>query len=416
MTRRLTALLAGLEALLVLAIGVAIPLVPLTIIWAAHFGFTPEWTVYWRAAADIWLIGHGVDVTFTLDPALVDALGLPAAAEPVRVTIALLGFALLTLLLGARAGTRIADAGHRLLGSVTAVAVFAAASLAVTWTALHDAARPSLWQGAILPALVFGAGVAIGVLRAGGAAPAPIVRRAREWLDDRAPGLRPGAGAAVRAGIGAVALTVAVASVLVAGLFVVRFADMIGLYEALHADVVGGIALTAGQLALLPNLVVWAVCWLVGPGFAIGVGSHVSPVGTALGPIPGLPVFGALPTGDWAFGFAGVLVPVVAGFVAGVATRPALARALGALRPLVALAVSAGAGVVAGGLTGFLAAASAGAAGPGRLSQVGPDPLVVALVATLEFGLAIGIGLAAASRFPSREPRERRDRVPLRRR
>jgi hypothetical protein len=404
-TRRLTALFSGLEALLVLAIGVAVPLVPLTIVWAAHFGFAPEWPVFWRAAVDVWLLGHGVDVVFTLDPLLAAGLGLPAAGDPVKVTIALLGFALLTLLLGARAGGRIAETGHRLLGSAVAVGLFAGGSLGVTWTALHAAARPSLAQGAILPAAVFGAGVLIGVLRA---RRGDGTGRLARWLDDRPPLLRAGAGAALRAGIGAVAITVAVASVLVALLFVVRFADMIGLYETLHTEVVGGIALTAGQLALLPNLILWAAAWLVGPGFALGVGSHVSPVGTALGPIPALPVFGALPTGDSAFGFAGVLVPVVAAFFVGVAVRPALARALGPVGPLAVLGVAAAGGAVGGLLLGVLAAASGGAAGPGRLAEVGPDPVAVGLVAALEFALGIGIGLAAASRLPSRGRESRR--------
>jgi hypothetical protein len=397
-TRRLTILFAGLESLLVLAIGVAIPLVPLTIVWAAHFGFAPEWPVFWRAAVDVWLLGHGVDVIFTLDPLLVTALGLPAAGDPVKVTIALLGFALLTVLLGVRAGGRIAETGHRMLGGLTAMAVFAAASLGVTATALHPAARPSLVQGLILPAAVFGVGVASGVLRARRAGDRDPVGR---WLDDRSPELRATVGAALRAGTGAVALTVAVAAVVVAALFVVRFPDMIGLYEALHTEVIGGIALTAGQLSLLPNLVLWAVAWLIGPGFAIGTGSHVSPVGTALGPIPALPVFGALPTGDSAFGFLGVLVPVVAGFLAGVAVRPALTRALGHLGPLVALGVAVGGGVTGGLLTGVLAAASSGAAGPGRFVEVGPDPIAVGLVAAAEFAVAIGIGLAAASRLPA---------------
>lgn len=404
MTRRLTLLFASLEALLVVAIGVAIPLVPLTIVWAAHFGFGVDWPVFWRAGVDIWLLGHGVDVTFTLDPLLAAALGLPAAGDPVRVTIALLGFALLTLLLGARAGGRIAETGHRVLGGGAAVAVFAGLSLLVTWSALHEAARPSLWQGLLLPAAVFGAGILIGVLRAGRDPEAGSPgNRVRDWVADRSPEVRAGVGAALRAGIGAVALTVAVASVLVALLFFVRFSDMIGLYEALHTEIVGGVAVTAAQLAILPNLVLWAVSWLVGPGFAIGVGSSVSPVGTALGPLPALPVLGALPTGDLPFGFVGLLVPVVAGFLAGVAVRPGLVRDLGVPRPLEVLGVAVGAGVVGGLLTGFLAAASGGSAGPGRLAQVGPDPLLVGLVAAAEFAVAVGIGLAAASRMPARD-------------
>ncbi len=53
MTRRLTLLFSAFEALLVVAIGVAIPLVPLTIIWAAQFGFAPDWSIFWRASTDI---------------------------------------------------------------------------------------------------------------------------------------------------------------------------------------------------------------------------------------------------------------------------------------------------------------------------------------------------------------------------
>lgn len=405
MPRRLTVLFASLEGLLAVAIGIAIPLVPLTLVWAVHFGFALDWTVFWRAAVDVWLLGHGVDATFVLDPQLAAALGLPAAGEPVRVTIALLGFALLTVLLGVRAGGRIEENGHRLLGVGAGVVVVGALSLLATWSALHEAARPSLVQGSLLPALTFGAGLALGILRArrGGV----LGPRLRRWVDDRPPELLAGAAAALRAGVGALAITVTVAAVLVAALFVVRFADMIGMYEALHTEVVGGIALTAGQLSIVPNLVVWATCWLLGPGFAIGAGSSVSPVGTALGPLPALPVLGALPTGDLAFGFVGLLVPVAAGFLAGAAVRPGLARELGRVGPLAVLGVGAGGGVAAGLLAGFLAAASGGSAGPGRLAVVGPDPLTVGLVAALEFGVAIAIGLAAASRMPSRarEPR-----------
>lgn len=404
MPRRLTALFSGLEALLVVAIGVAIPLAPLTLVWAVHFGFAVDWVVFWRAAVDVWLLGHGVDVTFVLDPELAAALGMPAAAEPVRVTIALLGFALLTLLLGVRAGGRIDETGHPVIGTAVGVGVVASLSVALTWSVLHDAARPSLVQAALLPGLVFGAGIVVGLLRGGGA-PGRIALRLRDRLDDITPALRVGGGAALRAGIGALALTVAVAAVLVAALIVVRFATLIGLYEALHTEVVGGIALTLAQLALLPNLVLWAAAWLFGPGFAIGVGSSVSPVGTSLGPVPALPVFGALPTGEPTFGFLGLLVPVVAGFLAGAAVRPALARSLDRVGPLTVLGVGVAGGVVAGALAGFLAAASGGSAGPGRLAEVGPDPLVVALVAAAEFGVAITLGLAAASRMPSRARR-----------
>lgn len=414
MTRRLTLLFSAFEALLVLAIGVAIPLVPLTILWAAQFGFAPDWAIFWRGAADVWLIGHGVDVTFTLDPTTAAALGVAGAGAPVKITIALLGFALLTLLLSVRAGERVAETGHPLLGGIVTLAVFGAASSVVTLTAVNAAARPSIVQGVLLPVLVCGIGLVIGVLReAREREPDAAVSRLRDWIDHRSPQLRAAVAGALRAGTAAVAITILVSAVAVALLIAVNYAQIIRLYEALHTEVIGGVALTAGELALLPNLVIWAASWFVGPGFAIGAGSHVSPLGTALGPMPTIPLLGALPTGEAAFGFAGLLVPVVAGFLAGAAVRPIVVRALDrvdASHLAGFVTTSLGGGAFGGVLLGLLAAVSGGAAGPGRFQQVGPDALAVGLAAALEFAIAIGVGLAAAGRMPRGLPgRERRE-------
>jgi hypothetical protein len=415
MTRRLTLLFSAFEALLVVGIGVAIPLVPLTILWAVQFGFAPDWAIFWRGAADIWLIGHGVDVTFTLDSGTAAALGIAGADAPVKITIALLGFALLTLLLGVRAGGRVAETGHGPLAAIGCLAVFGAASLLVTFSALHPAARPSLWQGTLLPTLVFAIGLGLGVLRAGRERhpdARPTGRGLRRnplavWVDRWRPGVRAAAGGALRAGAAAAALVVLVSAIAVSLLLAINYAQIIRLYEALHTQVVGGVALTAGELAFLPNLVIWAAAWFVGPGFAIGSGSHVSPLGTALGPIPTIPVLGALPTGELAFGFAGLLVPVVAGFLAGAAVRPLVVRAIdraidreGVSHALPLFATAVGGGVFGGALLGLLAAASGGAAGPGRFQQVGPDALAVGLAAGIEFAVAIGIGIAASGRLP----------------
>lgn len=418
MTRRLTLLFSAFEALLVVAIGVAIPLVPLTILWAAQFGFAPDWAIFWRGAADIWLIGHGVDVTFTLDSATATALGIAGAATPVKITIALLGFALLTLLLGVRAGGRVAETGHRALAALSCLAVFGAASFVVVFSALNVAARPSLWQGILLPTLVFAVGLFLGVLREGRERNPDGGPHSDRWRDPggRIAAARPRAAAvvtgALRAGAAATAVAILASAVAVSLLLALNYAQIIRLYEALHTEVVGGLALTAGELAFLPNLVIWAAAWFIGPGFAIGTGSHVSPLGTALGPVPAIPLLGVLPAGDLAFGFAGLLVPLVAGFFAGVATRPIVVRALdraadregadpdGASNALLLAVTALGGGIFGGFLMAVLAAVSSGAAGPGRFQQVGPDALAVGLVAGIEFAVAIGIGIAASARTP----------------
>ena len=402
MNRPITALFAALEALLVVGIGVGIPLVPLTLLWAFQYGLQLDWTVFWRASVDTWLLGHGTDVLLTLDPLTATTVGFAGASTPFVVSITILGFALLTVLLGARAGRRIAETPHQILGLSVAVLVFAGLALGLTLSALHQFARPSIWQGTLWPTVMFAVGLAVGA----------TVTRLR--LEARvAPGTSEDSASArggwsegiprraiitgsLRGGMAAVAALIALAAVGLAVLLVVNYGEVIALYERIHAGALGGIALTVGQLAFLPNLVVWVASWLVGPGFAIGTGSSVSPLGTSLGPIPAVPVLGVLPSGDFTFGFLGLLVPVVIGFLVGVAIRPALLRAVGNDRQLLPLVLTGvGIGIAGGLILGVLAWLSGGAAGPGRLAQVGPDALAVSLFAALEFGVPAVIGLLA---------------------
>lgn len=397
MTRPVTAIFAALEAVLVAGIGLGIPLVPLTLLWALQYGLQVDWLVFWRAAADIWLLGSGVDVTFTLDPATVAKLGVAGAGVPIVITIALLGFALLTVLLGARAGRRIGETPHARLGALVSVLVFAAISFGVTMSALYASARPSIWQGTLLPTLVFAIGVLIGVLWSRGSV--TVQRVTDGWRHDVHAVLASG----VRAGVAATAATAAVAAVIAAVLIAGSYAKIITLYEASHAGVLGGVSLTLGQLALLPNAVVWAMSWLVGPGFAIGSGSSVSPLGTELGPLPGVPLLGALPGGDLGWGFLGLAVPVLAGFLAAALIRSRLVDELdehGRLPRLVAAGLLAG--VVGGILLGLLAWASAGSAGPGRLVDVGPSPWAVGGWGALEIGVAAVVGMLAGRRDTDR--------------
>ncbi len=404
MNRPLTALFSALEALLVLAIGVAIPLVPLTVLWAFQYGLQIDWAVFWRTAVDLWLLGSGVDIQFTLNPVIASSLGFAGAGTPFLITIAPLGFALLTVLLGVRAGRRIGETPHRLLGMAVSIVTFAVLSLGVTLTALLPAARPSIWQGILLPALVFALGVVIGseLLHPAQAPSAGLGERVRAVVGRWRPEVRTVVASALRGGTASASVVIAASAVAVAALFLGNYAVLISLYEGVHAGILGGIALTIGQIAFLPNLVIWGASWFVGPGFAVGTGSSVGPLGTTLGPIPAIPILGALPAPSLlGWGFLGLLVPVLAGFFIALAMRPRLVRTLGPhadTRSLLAAGLASG--VVGGILLGALAWASAGSAGPGRLVDVGPSPWIVGILAALEIGVAAVIGLLAGR--PSR--------------
>ncbi|WP_411721215.1 DUF6350 family protein [Mycetocola sp.] len=406
MNRTTVAMLAALEALITVAIGIGIPLVPLTILWAVDSGFSVDWTLFWQGAVDIWLLGNGVDIEASLPPGVVAATGLAAAAEPFHVTIAPLALTAFTVIMGARAGVRASATRYWQSAVLAALGTVFVLNALAALSSLGEALRPSLLQALILPALVYALGLAIGVLRGRHRIPAShggvvgrLLTRMQDRLDERFDRFdRAVAAAALRGGLAAVTAILGMSAVLLTVLVLVNFGLITSLYQGAQLGVVGGGATTVAQIAFVPNLVVWAASWLIGPGFALGAGSAISPVGTVVGPIPGLPILGAVPSGNFAFGFLGLLVPVLIGYLAAVLVRPGLVAALSG-RSLVRrlLITAAGIGLVAGLLLGLLAWFSAGSIGPGRLAVVGPNPWLVGVFAAVEVGIAAAIGMASGS-------------------
>jgi hypothetical protein len=144
--------------------------------------------------------------------------------------------------------------------------------------------------------------------------------------------------------------------------------------------------ITVGQLAILPNLVVFGASWLTGVGFQIGTGSLISPVATVVGPLPALPITSALPIGELSFGTIALLVPLVGAFLATILIR----RHADAIRFEFASAWSAAItlglsiAVVSAVEMGLLALLASGGVGPGRLQEIGVNPLLVAGVVFVE--------------------------------
>jgi hypothetical protein len=393
MTRRATAFFSALEALLVVAAGAGVPLAVLTIMWAVQFEFQVDLIDLWKAGAIIWMLGHGVAVTIQLDAETVALLDIDGAGDPFTITLALTGFLLITALLGVRLGRRLRDHPHRIIGELVAVSGVVGLSALIAWLVANPGAMPDRLHATVFPGLVYALGLSIGSI---GASNRARVRLRELW--GRIPAIVRGfAEVIVRAGVATVATVVAAGALLTTIALFLGFADVIALYQGVQSGVLGGAALTLGQLALLPSFVIWTSSWLLGPGFALGAGSSVSPLGVSLGPLPAIPVLGALPPPDLAPGFLVLLVPVVAAFVAGVMLRGRLLDVLGPGRRVVGWAVLAGvlAALVAGLVMAALAFLASGSAGPGRLSVVGPDPLEVGLWMLAIAAIATPLGLLA---------------------
>lgn len=398
MQRLLIVLLAAVDAIVAAAIGLAVLLAPLTVIWAIAFGASADWGALWPSAATLWQFGHGVPLAVALPDALVRAAGLDPSAASFALSVPPLLFLGFTALFAARSGRRAALAGSWLTGVASGTAVFAVISAFAALTGGLGVLKAPLWLAILFPPLVFLCGALAGaVATAWGEGDGGLIDRLQDALDRwpdwaHVPGdIVRGAAAAVAGVVGAAGLAVAVTALF-------RGGQIVALFESLRADPLGVVVIGLAQLAYLPTLVAWAVAWIAGPGFAIGAGTAVSPAGTVLGVVPGVPVLGLVPDSSSPWLLIVVLVPVAAGAFAGwlIRSRQVSAGAEAGIGSRLATAV--GIAVLAGGFGALLAALSSGSLGPGRLAVAGPDPGPVALALGLEVLVGAAILLLAPRR------------------
>ena len=146
-------------------------------------------------------------------------------------------------------------------------------------------------------------------------------------------------------------------------------------------------------MALLPNLGMWALAWVAGPGFGIGDGSAITWTTSDPGLLPLVPVLGALPdpgplpSGLW----LAVLVPVAIGAVVGWRSLRAVSR-LSTWQ--IKAETSATACLLCALVLTLAVALAGGAAGAAGLGSVGANPWAVggALLGELLLGSALVVG------------------------
>ena len=373
------------------ASGLAV-LVTLTAIgWitAPHVGIGSGLTGVLRTAAMLWLVAHHVGFT-------VRGAG--------RIGMLPLGLVLLPGALLFLAGRWVVHAGAitrlRHIGYV-------AVALALPYTLLAGAVAvasrtaqlaPTLWQAVIASFLL--ALVAGGLGAARGQAP---------W--SRLVGLMPARPRSIVMGmVASGAILVAAGAVLAGGSLAVHLAEVRAATDALSPGPMGAALLLLAQLAYIPNAIVWAVAYTLGPGFAFGAGTIVAPTGSTLGAVPIFPMLAAMPAGPRPGGIVPLLVlavPYLAGALGGIVTARITPTPVLEAAPLWGFI----AGGAAGAVLGLTAAFSGGALGDGRLAVVGPSGWQVTLVAVLEIGVTAALTAAAANWLILRRAGRRRSAV-----
>ncbi|MEV5238901.1 DUF6350 family protein [Streptomyces cinnamoneus] len=334
-----------------------------------------------RIAADLWLLAHGAS--------LVRTETLSGGPAPLGLTPLLLSIVPCTLLYRA--------ARHALEPPESAAPDEPGPLPRVAFTAMLGgyllvglAAALYAWSGPLrveplsalvhLP-LVAGGFIAAGVWRAAGRpgwSTSPLLCRVvpgfvRRWLT------RARLAAVVRTGALATGVLLGGGFLLVAVSLALQSGEAQEAFVQLAPRWSGRVAVGLLSAALLPNAVVWASAYGLGPGFTVGAGSLVAPLGlvTARPALPRFPLLAALPApgqaGPLALGGAAAVVATAGVVVARAAVPKRSEYGVGRVgRREVAATALLGA-VVCGAVMTVLAYASAGPLGNAVLADFGPN-------------------------------------------
>ncbi|WP_147918403.1 DUF6350 family protein [Ruania zhangjianzhongii] len=359
----LRGLLAGGEAAVLSWLVVAIPAIATYVATAS----SPElgsagWLEAARVGTATWLLGHGASITLA----------------DLTITLMPLGITLVAL------GVLAASVRRARLGS-WATGVFAAVGyLALTTAFVTFAATPGAGRGLLGAVLVTVCGVSLGLR----GVPAP------SWWVKAKARLPAWARDAVGLGWRIALVHVGVAAVATTWMVVTGFGTIREVHDQLGPDVVSAVVLVLAQLLVLPNLMLWVAAYLLGPGFAVGADTVFAPSGIEAGPVPLVPLLGALPDPDGLLGQLPVLGLV--GLLAGLAAGVWMARRLRQRGALSMLGAVVGGAVLAGLVLGGLSALAAGGVGPGRMATMGADWLATGIAMAWQGALGAGVVIVLA--------------------
>ena len=393
--------LQGVVELIVTALFSALAVfAAMSAVWATKGFGDMEFSSVAAMSAHLWLLIHGVPLD------LAAAFGASAGT----MTLVPLGLSILPLLLCYRSGRRLARASYEgeflipvLSGSVTYALI---SSAMYGWASPHPQPLQAL-NAALVPLGIVVAGLMWGGYREARSLSRMVGVDTAEQISQMSQYSRWAgsyAWAVVRAAVVAFVALIGLGAVLLGIGILAGWSQIVATYQELHAGAVGDTAVTLLQLGFLPNLVIYAIAWSTGAGFSFGAGTSVGLTSSDAGTLPMLPILGAVPESLGTFGLVGLLVPLVAGAIAGwwflregedhldewVALKVPF-------RPLSAMISAVVLGVMTGIMTSFgalwLGWISYGSLGIGRFTEVGAEPLTFAAHTALTVGAGVTFGM-----------------------
>lgn len=340
-----------------------------------------------------WLSAHGVPLHFRASK--LGTLEVPSYL----FDLIPLGFSVLIGWAMYRTGRKLSGEKYLGLSWAGAILAYLFVSVFIAGSSVSKISYVIQWQGVFIPTALFAALVIAGSVIGNpvlfeDSEPSALRDRIRNFFLDiaeRMPwAIKPLVGPALRAGTGVVLAMSAVSAILISVMLTLNWIEIVKLYQSLQLTFLGTFAVSAGQLALMPNLIAFGNSWLTGVGFSVGQGSLVSPLVTELGPLPAIPMLAALPVSSNSLGVVFILVPLLSAFFATLLVKSHTAELRFNYASATSAAISLGIaiGFVAAVEMWILADFASGAIGPGRMALVGSNPWVVAGVTFIEVTIA----------------------------
>lgn len=205
----------------------------------------------------------------------------------------------------------------------------------------------------------------------------------------------------IRASVVGFVAAVGLASAALALATVASFQQISLVFAALQPTMFDAVALVVLSVGYLPTLVGWALAYVAGAGVSWGPDVIVSPFVAAVPPtpLPAFPPLAAIPEATGPLTWALPALTVFAGALIGLSVSRWAAREGPLIRIVIALLATA---LAALWVMAFLWFGS-GSLGDGRLSSIGPDPGLAALLAGTGFAVgALPTSILRARRRPRR--------------